>query len=901
VGRSEQLEHLTGLLDQTAAGQGALVVIAGEGGIGKTRLVAALAGAARQFAVLYGRCEEEMPPFGPWAEALTRHFAALSDRDLESLLDGHAPYAARLVPELRLRIPEISLDLVGDPEEEQHRLFSAIAALVELLAEHEPLLLVLDDLHWADRSSLLLLRQLAGGSLERVLLVGTFRDGELPEGHFLTEVLADLERDRPAVRVRLRGLDAADLAELVAAWRGLELPAETIDAIHRETGGNPFFMKQLVRHLEELGDTRPPPPGGSFAVPVGLRDVIAKRVARLPTDGGRVLKIAALIGHEFEFELLRDVVDLPAEQLLDVLDAAVQAGIAVETGETPGRYSFAHALLRTTLEHELTATRRARLHATIGETLERRNGTSPDGPVIVELARHFAAAGPEEVERAVSYALRSSEQAAARLAYDEAAACVGSALALRQSRPPRDEREIARIELLLGQATSRTGRWEDARDVFAAAADTARQANAPELFALAALGHAGGSFERFGLADHASAALLEEAMGRLPPGDRALQSQVLAQLSDVLYYLDAPAATLHALSRQAVDIARRLDDLGSLARALTSAQYAYWHPGEYAQRLELADELVAVSERLGDPVVEAGARTWRAIALLDHCRIDEADVDLERCAQLAAELRQPDLLVHTAAHRAMRALLEGRWHDGELAAAEVLGLGERSRAADALQSYGVEMLQLRNEQLRLGEMTDHFEHLVREISALPGWRTALAWAHVQAGRLERAQAEIAELCRDDFAELPRDANFVPACTILGHVAGELDDADLAAAVEPQLRPSAAYWVVLGYAPATLGPVAFTLGLACQLTGRLDQAVEDFELALQQSTRMRARPYLAHTQVRLAQVLEQRGAPGDAVRAGSLRAEGTETARELGMTRLLRDAARGAHAPATQGG
>src|SRR5262249_41054581 len=174
VGRSEQLEHLTGLLDQTAAGQGALVVIAGEGGIGKTRLVAALAGAARQFAVLYGRCEEEMPPFGPWAEALTRHFAALSDRDLESLLDGHAPYAARLVPELRLRLPEISLALVGDPEEEQHRLFSAIAALVELLAEHEPLLLVLDDLHWADRSSLLLLRQLAGGSLERVLLVGTF-------------------------------------------------------------------------------------------------------------------------------------------------------------------------------------------------------------------------------------------------------------------------------------------------------------------------------------------------------------------------------------------------------------------------------------------------------------------------------------------------------------------------------------------------------------------------------------------------------------------------------------------------------------------------------------------------------------------------------------------------------
>jgi tetratricopeptide (TPR) repeat protein len=300
---------------------------------------------------------------------------------------------------------------------------------------------------------------------------------------------------------------------------------------------------------------------------------------------------------------------------------------------------------------------------------------------------------------------------------------------------------------------------------------------------------------------------------------------------------------------------------------------------------------VAVAQRLGDPVVEAGARMWRTIALLDHCRLEEADRDLERYAQLADELRQPELLVHAAALRAMRALLEGRWPEAEQAAAEVLGLGERSRAADALQSYGVEMIQLRNEQLRLGELTGHFERLVQEISALPGWRTALVWADVQAGRLERARAEIDDLRRDDFAALPRDANFVPACTILGHVAGELEDAELAAALEPQLRPSAAYWVVLGYGPATLGPVAFTLGLACQLTGRLDQAVEDFELAFEQSNRMRARPYLAHTQVRLAQVLERRGAAGDAARADTLRRDGLATARELGMTRLLRDAAR----------
>ncbi len=894
VGRTEQVERLVVLLDQTAAGQGAFVLIAGEGGIGKTRLAAELAGRARGFAVLYGRCEEEATPFGPWVEALTRRLAETPDDELELSLGGHGRYVARLIPDVRTRVPGLPPDPVGEPEEERYRLFSAIADLIERLAEHEPLLLVLDDLHWADRSSLLLLRQIAGRALDRVLVVGTYREGELPEGHSLTEILADLERDRPTVRVGLRGLEASELATLVATWRGLEFPAETIDAIQRETRGNPFFMKLLVRHLEELGDFQAPPPGGSFDVPVGLRDVIANRVARLPADGGRVLKVAALIGQDFEFGLLLDVVALPEERLLDVLDEAVQAGILVEAGDTPGRYSFAHALLRTTLEHGLTATRRARLHATIGEAIERRSGANLDG-YVVDLARHFAAGGPEEADRAVSYLLRASEQAAGRLAYDEAAAYVATALDLREREPRPDEREIARIRLLLGQATSRTGRWEEARDAFAAAADASRRANVPQLLALAALGHAGGSFERYGLADRASAALLEEAIDRLPPEDSPLRAQVLARLSDVLYYLDAPAASLHALSQQAIDIARRLDDLESLARALTAAQYAYWHPGEYAERLELAHELVAVSEQLGDPVVEAGARIWRSIALLDHCRLEDADLDLERYAQLAAEVRQPELLLHAAALRGMRALLEGRWRDGERAAAEVLGLGERSRAVDALQSYGVEMLQLRNEQLRLGEMTDHFQRLVHEISALPGWRTALAWADVQGGRLERAREEIDNLRRDDFAALPRDANFVPACTILGHVAGELDDAELAAAVESQLRPSAAYWVVLGYGPATLGPVAFTLGLACQLTGRLDQAVEDFELSLEQSSRMSARPYLAHTKVRLAQVLQRRGAPGDGARAESLRGEGLATARELGMKRLLRDATRAAPA------
>jgi DNA-binding SARP family transcriptional activator len=885
VGRDEEFHLLQGLLDGAATGDGAFVVIAGEGGIGKTRLIAELAAQASQLPVLYGRCDEdEVTPFGLWAELLTRPFDETPDDELEAILGGHGSSLARLIPELRTRVPTLAAAVHGDPEDERRQLFAAVAALVEQLAERQPLLILLDDLHWADRSSLLLLRQLAGSeTLGRVLIVGTYRDTELPDAHPLVELLADLERDRPAVRVALRGFDTSDLEALVATWRGGKLPPETVEALARETGGNPFFIKQLVRHLEEL-----PEDGRPFMVPAGLRDVIVKRVARLPGGADRVLKIAALIGREFELDLLQGVAGLPEEQLLDVLDAAVQAGILVEVADTPGRYSFAHALLRTTLEQELTATRRARLHAAIGVAIEGEHGDDLEGR-LDELARHFAAAGSSEADRAVTYSVRASEHASARLAYDEAAAYVATALALRERSSHRDPREIADLRLRLGVAISCTGRWEQAREIFAGAAEASREADADSLFARAALGHSGASFERFGLPDQPSADLLEEALRRLPSDDTPLRAQVLARLGAILYYLQAPVERQHALSREALDMARRLDDVESLARALVAAQYAHWHPGEQAARLELAHELVATSERLADTYLESGSRIWRAVALLDHCMLEEADGDLERFAEIAAELRRPELLVYAAAHRAMRALLEGRWEEGELAAAEVLALGEHTATPNALQSYGVEMLQLRNEQLRLGELADHYLQLVETISAIPAWRSALAWAHVQGGSLDLARSEIDLLRQDDFALLPRDANLVVASAILGHIAGELGDADLAAAVEPLLRPSAPYWVVMGYGPATLGPVAFTLGLACQLMGRLEQAVEDFELALELCGRMRARPYLAHTQIHLAQVLEQRRAAGDAARARALREEGLRAARELDMVRLLRDA------------
>jgi len=883
VGRQEQLDRLHEALEGARGGEASLMLLTGEGGIGKTRLLAQLAADAEGFTVLYGRCdEEELFPFGPWIEMLGGHLARVDDAELGELLGAEAGDLARLLPELRSRLPGLEDPPRADPESERLRLFLAVEALLARLARRSPLVVIIDDLHWADRSSLLLGRQMVRArGLGRVLMLGTYRDTELTERHPLQEVLADLERDAPLNRIGLTGLDPQEIAELVGAHTD-DVAPDTVRAIGQETHGNPFFVKQLLHHIEEEGQSRP---DGGFGLSAGLRDVIARRIDRLPDEAGRVLRVAALTGRDFELGVVEHVVDLPEDELLDLLDAAVRAGILVEVQSTPGRYSFVHALLRTALEEQLTATRRGRLHRRIGEAIESRYRGRLDGH-LDDLARHFAAAGPDEVDRAATYAEQAARQATGRLAHEEAADLLAGAVAAREADEPVDEMERARLLLLLAAARMRAGQWDSARDTHALAAEAARAAGASQLLAEAALGHSGGSWERYGLEDPASVALLREALELLPGDDSRLRAQVLARLSGVLYYSPGSEEAAGPPAREAIAMARRLEDDQALATALAAAQYAYWRPGRAAERAELAEELAEVTARLGDLEAQAGAQAWRVIVLLELCRLDEADDAVARHAELAERLQQPELLVHAAAFRSMRALLEGRWDEAEQAAQDVLSAGERSTAVDALQFFGVEMIAMRNEQLRMDEISEHFGRLAREIAALPGWRTPVVWAHVQAGRLDMAYAQLEEIRRDDFAVLPPDANFDAALAIVSHIAGELDDAELAAQVEPLLRPLAEYWVVLGPAPATLGPVAYCLGLVNLIRGELDAAERDFDLALEKSRAMRARPYEAHSLFGRSEVLRRRG---DEERAAEQREQALAIARELDMTRLLRDA------------
>jgi DNA-binding SARP family transcriptional activator len=897
VGRETSLALVREQADRAAAGEAGLVLVVGEGGIGKTRLVAELAAGLPGFDVLYGRCdEEEIFPYGPWVDMLRPRLERMGDAELAAVLGSEVIDVARLVPEIRERLPDAGgVARSSDPETERRLLFVAVTRVVRRLARQRPLLLVVDDLHWADRSSLLLGRHLAREPrLGRVLMVGTFRDTELDPGHALADLIADVERDRPVPRVRLGGMDEREVAALIGSWHGSEVEDGAVRVIHAETEGNPFFVKQLVRHLEEVGGGARLAVDDGLGVPEGVRAVIARRVARLPERAGQVLSVAALIGRDFEYELLERVADVPAEELLDVLDAAVRGALLVEVSSAPGRYSFAHALLRSTMEAELSATRRALLHRRIGEAIEQRHRDRLD-PWLDDLARHFAEAGRQEVDRATDYAVRAAAQATGRLAYDEAVRLLERAVTLLRGDDPVDQAELARLEIALATAESAAGRWQAARASFARAADAARAADVGASFARAALGHSGGTWEQYGRNDATSVALLEEALERLPEGDSRLRCEVLARLTVLIYFgQDASWKQVQSTSDAAVAIARRLEDADALFAALAAAQWARSRPGRAQERLAIADEMLELTRVRGALVEEADAHIWRAGALLELCELERAEADVARYGEIAAQLQQYQLLVVRDATRSMLAALQGEYEAGAAIAGEMLEWATRAQSQGSaplpmmLRAYGVLMVALLNERDELGRIVPEIQQMVREMGGLPGWRAGLAWAQVQAARPELGRAELEELSRDGFAALPRDSTFLPTMAMVAHAIGELCDAALAARAEPLLEPFPGFWVVFGIGVSTLGPVAYSLGVLQLVQDRAADAVTTFELALERSTRMRARPYVARSRAGLAEALRQRAGRGDAARAEELAALAAADARELGMSRLQRE-------------
>jgi DNA-binding CsgD family transcriptional regulator/tetratricopeptide (TPR) repeat protein len=432
VGRDSDLQRLQATFDTASAGEGALVMLAGEPGIGKTRLVqefAAIAG--RQGArLLWGRCHEGewTPPFGPWADALGEYVRGSDPDELRAACGAAAPVLARLIPDLRELLPGLPEAAPLGAEEERFRLYDAVSQFLRRSACDRPVVLVLDDLQWADQDSLSMLHHVARAAAQaRLMIVGAYRDGDLDRRHPLSGVLAMLRRDAGYLRISLKGLSESDVSVYLDGAAEQPLPEDLARAIHAETDGNPFFVREIVLHLLEEGrlsgardEQAPGISIGEWGIPEGVRQVVGRRLSRLSAETNRVLSLAAAFSGGFSFRVLQMLSDLPEEVLLDCIDDALGAQLIrpVEGRAGLELYEFSHAIIRDTLYDEMSPSRRMRLHRRVADALTRVHAGHERDHAAEIAAQYYASATLPEAEGGIPFALAAAEQARAASAHE---------------------------------------------------------------------------------------------------------------------------------------------------------------------------------------------------------------------------------------------------------------------------------------------------------------------------------------------------------------------------------------------------------------------------------------------------------------------------------------------------
>ncbi len=859
------------------------MVLAGEPGIGKTSLAVELAERAHSEGgvVLAGRAPEEaLVPYQPFLEAL-RHYIAGAPRDeLRRTVRDWGPELARLMPELGRRLGELPTPVgeAGGGDFERYRLFEAVVGLFEAVSSRAPILLVLDDLQWADRPTLLLLRHLARSPEPAHLLILVAHQSELT-GRVLTDALADLNREGLLTQIDVSGLSQRETAELVRARTG-EAPSQVFArALHDETEGNPLFIEEIVRNLAEVG-VRAGAAGATelqrVGLPEGVKQVIARRTGRLDSRTIECLRVASVVGRDFDTGLLEELLAMDEEDFLRALEEALAAGLLLESGSDPGRYSFSHTLIREALYEGMSSARRARTHRRVGEALEAAGEPSPG-----VLSHHFTrAAGREDPGKAIAYAHAAAEQAGRLLAHEEEAEHYARALEVASRFASEDERQRCELALLLGESWVRAGERPLAWRAFREASELADRLGDDAGLARAAIGASRRYVQEPGVVSVEVIELLKRALartGRQPSADRV---KLLGRLCGALYF-SPERDQIGELSEEAMRLATELEDPEAIVHALAARRRALWDAPHLAERLATSTEMLTVAQRVGDLELQLQAHAWLVVDLLEHGARDAVDAQIAAFSAGADELRQPLYVWHALVWRAMCALLDGRLGEADELAAEALAAGGPGEAITAAQYHAVQLVAIRREQGRVGELEQAVRHQVESSPDRPAWRAALAIVLLESGAREQAAEQLALLSANGFEDIPEDGDWMTTITLLSDISTGVGDESSAAILYELLLPFADLNVVIGLAALCLGSAARFLGRLALTLGDEAAARGHLERALEANERLNAPLWLAHTRLDYALSL------GRGSRARGLLEEAAETAAALGLASLAR--------------
>ncbi len=665
VGREVELATIAEVAKRVTGGEGReIILIAGEAGLGKTTLVAEAARTAFDTGsiVLFGHSEEDLAiPYGVFAEALAHYVTHAPEDQLRAHVKAHGSELAPLVPALLSRIPDLPPSKSTDSDTERFLVFAAAVGLLAQASKEQPVVLVLDDLQWADRGSLLLLRHLAASEqVPRVLILGTYRDNELSRSDALVDALAALRHEGRVHRIDLTGLDDAGVVALMEAVAGYRLEDAAVGlahVVHRETDGNPFFVSEVLRNLTETGAIYQDATGrwvaddslDQVALPDSVREVVGARVARLGSEAGRILSIAAVIGRDFDLDVLALATKTTQDELLDIMEAAAAAALVREPADVSGRYHFAHALIRHTLYEDLGPNRRAQAHRQVAEALEDICGSRP-GARVGELARHWVyAAHPDALTKAVDYLRQAGNAALSALAPADTLSHYTQALDLYALADDHDPILGVDLAIGLGTAQRQTGDPSYRATLLDASRRAADLGDTDRLVA-AALANNRGWFSAAGVIDTERVEVLETALNRLPT-DHSARALVLSTLCSELAY-GSSLERRQALADEAVAIAESSGDDALIVRVLNNLCAPLFVPSLHEQSLARTADSLVRAKRLGDPVLLFFAVFWHSYVASQDSDIDEMDRCLILIASLAERLEQPMMSWGVTGYRA---------------------------------------------------------------------------------------------------------------------------------------------------------------------------------------------------------------------------------------------------------
>ena len=891
AGRAAERETLVTAWKEAAAGIRRVVLVSGEPGVGKTRLVTELVKTAHQQGalLLWGRCAEELDvPYQPFAEALRHYVHSVPADRLRDELGPLGGELTRLIPDLGHLVPGLPEPVHTEAETERHRLFEAASDLLEAVSRTTPIVLVLDDVHWADKPSLLLLRHvLRRPAAMPLLILATYRDTDLDRSHPLADVLADLRREPGVERLDLQGLDADEVTDFMEHAAGHALEQSGLDlaiAVHQETQGNPFFVGEMLLHLAESGlivqrdgqwtsDTTLAEAG----IPEGIREVVGRRLSRLSPAANTALSIGAVIGAEFDAALVEELSELGSDEVFDALDEAARASIVREVSGAFGRYAFAHALVRSTLYEELSTNRRVRMHAKVAEAIEIRHAADLE-PHLDALAFHYsegALAG--DPYKAVELGQRAATKATEDLAFEAAARHLDRALGALELVTAPDPGLRFDLQLALGIAL-RAASDPDYRAAGLRAAATAQEMGDAARLARAALAMTGSASSQGGLVDEELVEVLWAALASCDDGPSPTRARLLSGLAVEQFWGPDKAAT-RQLATDSIEMARATGD----PEALTSCLLRAW------TLVDGSEPFIATS---ADLYAEATALDWddpvsnfelsRGQLALAAARGHQAQMRryLATVVEQADRLRQPRFTFNARSDQAMVNAFVG-----DLATAEEQIVGAMSEALargvpgnNVMGAVGAIFYMVRRAQGRVDELVEAVENLVETQPLAPVWKVALAGTLSESDRVDEARPWVEFLAADGCANVPPDVEYPVTLCGLARLTRTvpLDEAEMRH-IYDHLRPFAGTYNWTGTSITDANDHG--LAVVAARLGEFEQSDAHFAAAIALGERSGARPYLTAAHLDWARMLAERG---DTARATEQAQIALAMAEELGM-------------------